>query len=209
MLVEIGGLLAEAEAAGVVVEVLNRLRYVVALANLHLGDLDRAVEACDQMIAQGGEGGDPAWAASAHALRGIARCERGDHLSAVDDLVDAAVLLDDARPTGQPYVYAVDGIGVGYLGLRLYELALDTYERAAPLVTRPGLNLPRVFHLFHQMLVEVCWGLELERLEEPVEAARALPGRAGDRGRGRAAARRSARMPGRCGSARWSGCATR
>jgi len=171
VLEEIGGLLAEAEAADVA-EVLNRLRYVVALANLHLGDLDRAVEACDQMIAQGGDGGDPAWASSAHALRGIARSERGDQLSAVDDLVDAAVLLDDARPTGQPYVYAADGIGLGYLDLRLYELALDTYELATPLVTRPGLNLPRMFHLFHHMLVEVSWGLELERLEEP-DAARA------------------------------------
>lgn len=169
VLVDIVAPLAEADAAGVV-EVLHRLRYVVALANLHLGDLDRAVEACDQLIALAGEGGDPAWPSSAHALRGIARSERGDHLSAVDDLVDAAVLLDDARPTGQPYVYAVDGIGVGYLGLRLYELAAETYQRGTLLLNRPGLNLPRMFHLFHHMLVEISWGLELERLEELSEA---------------------------------------
>ena len=169
VLVEIEGLLAEAEAARVV-EVLNRLRYVVALASLHLGDLDRAVAACDQMIAQVGEGGDPAWAGSAHALRGIASFEHGDHLSAVDDLVDASVLLDDARPTGQAYVYAADGIGLGYLQLRLYELARDTYAVAAPLVARPGLHLPRVFHLYHHLLVEVFWALELERLEEGDEA---------------------------------------
>lgn len=169
VLVEIDGFLAEARAAGVV-EVLNRSWYVVALANLNLGDLDRAVDACNQIIEQGGEPGDPAWTSSAYALRGMARSERGDHLSAVDDLVDAAVLLDDARPTGQPYAYAVDGIGLGYLGLRLYELSMDAYQQAAVLVARPGLTLPRMFHRFHQMLVEICWGLELDRLDESDEA---------------------------------------
>lgn len=169
VLAEIDAMLADAEAAGVV-EVLNRSRYVVALASLHLDDLDRAVQACDQIIEQGGERGDPAWTSSAYALRGIARAKRGDHLSAVDDLVDAAVLLDDARPTGPPYAYAVDGIGLGYHGLRLYELAMDAYAQAAALVARPALNLPRMFHLFHQMLVEISWGLELDRLELADEA---------------------------------------
>ncbi len=103
-------------------EVVNRLHYVVALGNLELGRLDDTVATCDRIIDELGERGDAAWMACAHALRGIARQVRGDHLAAVTDLVDAAVLLDDAYPTGQPYIYAVQQLAIGYKCLRLYEL---------------------------------------------------------------------------------------
>jgi len=166
---EVEAPLREAEEAGAR-EVLNRLRYVVALGNLQLGRLDEAVAACDKIIDELKEQGDTAWLSSAHSLRGIALQFRGDHLAAVTCLVDAAVLLDEARPTGQPYIYAVNGLAVGYQGLRLYELALDEYGRAATLVSRPGNNLSRVFHVFNRMLIQIYWGMELDRLGRAADA---------------------------------------
>lgn len=151
-------------------EVVNRLRYVVALATMELGRYDDAVTTCDQIIADLGNRGDPAWLACAHALRGIARQVRGDHLAAVTDLVDAAVLLDGAGPSGQPYIYAVEGLAVGYKDLRLYELALEEYDRAAALVSGRGFNLSRVIHLLDRMLIRIYWGMELDRLGRSAEA---------------------------------------
>lgn len=169
VLVEVEAPLIEAEEAGAP-EILNRLRYVVALGNLQLGRLDEAVRACDKIIGELSDQGDAAWLSSAHSLRGIALQFRGDHLAAVTCFIDAAVLLDEARPTGQPYVYAVNGLAVGYQGLRLYELALDEYGRATTLVSRPGFNLSRVFHVFNRMLIHIYWGMELDRLGRPSDA---------------------------------------
>lgn len=163
---EVDAPLREAEEAGAA-EIINRLRYVVALGNLQLGHLDEVVAACDKIIDELTDQGDAAWLSSAHSLRGIALQFRGDHLAAVNALVDAAVLLDEARPTGQPYIYAVNGLAVGYQGLRLYELALDEYGRATTLVSRPGFNLSRVFHVFNRMLIQIYWGMELDRLGRP------------------------------------------
>lgn len=169
VLSEVEAPLREAEEAGAP-EILNRLRYVVALGNLQLGRLDEAVVACEKIIGELSDQGDAAWLSSAHSLRGIALQFRGDHLAAVTCFIDAAVLLDEARPTGQPYVYAVNGLAVGYQGLRLYELALDEYGRAATLVSRPGFNLSRVFHVFNRMLIHIYWGMELDRLGRPGDA---------------------------------------
>lgn len=169
VLAEVPAPLAEAEEAGAA-EVVNRLRHVAALGNLELGRLDDAVAACDRIIDALGGRGDAAWLASAHALRGVALEIRGDHLAAVTDLVDAAVVLDDARPTGWAYIYAVQGLAVGYKSLRLYELALEEYGRAAALVARPGFNLSRVLHLLDRMLIEIYWGMELDRLGRASDA---------------------------------------
>ncbi len=169
VLAEISGPLAEAAEAGAA-EVVNRLRYVVALGNLELGRLEDTVATCDQTIDELGDRGDAAWLACAHALRGTARQLRGDHLAAVTDLVDAAVLLDDAHPTGQPYIYAVQQLAIGYKGLRLYELALEAYARAQSLVARPTVNLSRVLHLLDRMLIEIYWGMELDRLGRAADA---------------------------------------
>ncbi len=169
VLSEISAPLAEAEEAGAA-EVVNRLHYVVALGNLELGRLDDTVATCDRIIDELGERGDAAWMACAHALRGTARQVRGDHLAAVTDLVDAAVLLDDAHPTGQPYIYAVQQLAIGYKCLRLYELALEEYARAERLVARPGFNLSRVLHLLDRMLIEIYWGMELDRLGRAADA---------------------------------------
>lgn len=169
VLLDVVGPLAEAEAAGVP-EVVDRLSYVVALANLLVGHLDEVDRTCERVLARTPEPADPAWMSVAHTLRGLASQARGNYSAAVDDLADAAVLLDDARPYGQPFITASHVLGAGYTGLRLYELALEAIQRATQLVIRPGFGISRIAHVLTTMTLELCWGLELDRLNQTQDA---------------------------------------
>lgn len=170
VLVDVEEPLAEVEEAGVA-DLIARFRFVVALANLQLGQFDDAIAACNRVLEENVEEGDPAWVSSMRTLRGIAHLFRGDNGLAVTDLINAAVDLDEAPPVGQNFVFAVNGLGVGYKTLRLYELALEEYQRAEELVTKSGYSVSRVFHAMNQMLIEAYWGMELDRLGRIVDAA--------------------------------------
>ena len=171
VLMEVDEPLAEVEKAGVS-DLIARFRFVVALAHLQLGELDAAIAACDLVLEDNVEEADPAWVSSMRTLRGVAYLFRGDNGLAVTDLVNAAVDLDEAAPSGQNFVFAVNGLGVGYKALRLYELALEQYQRADELVTKSGYTVSRVFHAMNQMLIEAYWGMELDRLDRVDEAAK-------------------------------------
>lgn len=169
VLESIAGPLAEAERAGVM-DVANRLRYVAALSELDLGHLEHTVDACDQILAATADQGDPAWTSSALALRSRARRGLGDELAALDDLVESAVLADDLRASGYSSLHAMTSLAAGCTALRLYELAVDSYQRAGQLLARPELNQARVAQLVDLMLVEVLWGLELDRVGQHDDA---------------------------------------
>lgn len=165
VLSEMTTVLHDAREAGAL-RIVHRLLYITALCNMQLGHLDECVESCNELTRELTDDPlDRGWSSSAASMRAIVRIMQGSQSEALAELLEAAIQISDAPPRGPAYIWAVNGLGVGYLALRMYELALAQYEWIGSNVTAAEASISDFFRLLNEQLAHLYWGIELDRIE--------------------------------------------
>lgn len=161
---EVDEVLPEARAAGAH-RVVHRLLYASALSAARLESLEECTAACDELAAEAGDRlANRGWLSSSHSLKAIVRIIEGRKQQAMEELLEAAVALHETPTEGPAHMYAINGLGVGYLGVGLYELATEMYDGVAEKVRIGEFKLSRLFHLLNAQLAHTYWALDLDRI---------------------------------------------
>lgn len=165
--VEVDQVLPEARAAGAQ-RVVHRLLYASALSAARLQSLDECAAVCDELAAEAGDRiADRGWLSSSHSLKAVVHVIEGRKQLAMEELLEAAVALHETPTEGPGHMYAINGLGVGYLAVGLYELATELYDGVAEKVRLGGFKLSRLFHLLNAQLAHTYWALDLDRIGDP------------------------------------------
>ena len=154
------------------------LHFVRAVAQIVLGDLRGVLESVEVMLRAAEREGSDGWRACALATRASERLRLGENDgdeydvdAALRDLTAAEALLLPPPPDPVAAVNARVGIALGYLQLRLYELAGPQYEAAYEIsAADPEQNGNRAMWLYNLGEMHLHWALELYQIDE-VEAA--------------------------------------
>lgn len=161
---EIHTVLALARAAGAD-RIVHQLLYIEALCNYHLGHLDEAIAGFNRLTAELTDSPvDRGWLSSSASMRAVVHIVAGDRTAGMAELTDAAIHLHDSPPRGLAYIWAVNVLGVGYLALRMYELALAQYDHIAAQASVSQYRVSALYRVLNAQLVHIYWGLELDRL---------------------------------------------
>jgi len=185
VLTEIHDVLVLARAAGAR-RIIHQLLYIEALCNFHLGRLDECIAVCDRLtIELSDDPVDRGWLSSSASLRAIVHIVAGERTAALAELTDAAIYVHDSPPRGLAYVWAVNGLGVGYLAVRMYELALAQYDQISDESSFGEYSVSAFYRVLNAQLAHMYWGLELVRIgsleaRDHFEQALALEGSARD-----------------------------
>ena len=97
-------------------------------------------------------------------MRALVNSMRSDRAQALDSLVEAAIHLQAAPQRSPGYLNAVNGLGVGYLAIRLYEPALEQYQRSRDDELFAQYRVSGLFRILNAQLAHLYWGLELDRI---------------------------------------------
>ncbi|MET7282140.1 GGDEF domain-containing protein [Kribbella sp. NPDC005582] len=149
---------------------LAAVEYVRGVTAHHASDADEALRAVDALIAVAKAIDEPGWEANALPIRIINLARSGRGGDTVNDLVAAEQALSRTRDAGL-IAWAHTGLGYAYDVLRLFELCIPHYERAAQLEDD-------VFELAESTAIDrlnlaetyLRWSHELERLGDPAYA---------------------------------------
>ena len=79
------------------------------------------------------------------------------------ELTEAAIHLHDAPPRGLAYIWAANVLGVGYLAVRMYELALAQYDQIGADTSVSSSRVSALYRVRNAQLAHIYWGLELDR----------------------------------------------
>ena len=146
--------------------------YEIGAALHQLGDYDAAVDAGERLLRLALEMNDPATQCQALALLANARLARGDHDACLDDIAHAGQLLSSNLPPNEQVLSARLGVALVAESLDLFELADEHHRQVrADLVhfTSPRFAL---IHHRNRAALHLSWGLWLEHLDRPGDAAR-------------------------------------
>jgi hypothetical protein len=153
------------------------MHFVRVVALIVRGDLRAVLDGVELMLRAADREGSPGWRACALATRAAERLRLGERDGDEHD-VDAALrdlsaaetaLLRETDPVAA--VNARVGIAVGYLQLRLYELAGPQYEAAYELsAASPERNGNRAMWLSNLAEMHLHWALELYQVGEVAAA---------------------------------------
>jgi GGDEF domain-containing protein len=164
VLSEIHAVLALARAAGAD-RVVHQLLYIEALCNFHLGHLEECIEGFNRLTAEVTDSPvDRGWLSSSASMRAVVHIVAGDRTAGIAELTEAAIHLRDSPPRGLAYIWAVNVLGVGYLALRMYELALTQYDHIAAQASVSQYKVSALYRVLNAQLGHIYWGLELDRL---------------------------------------------
>lgn len=164
VLTEIHDVLVLARAAGAQ-RIIHQLLYTEALCNFHLGHLDECIAVCNRLTTElSDDPVDRGWLSSSASLRAIVHIVAGERTAALTELTDAAIYVHDSPPRGLAYVWAVNGLGVGYLAVRMYELALAQYEQISDESSFGEYSVSAFYRVLNAQLAHLYWGLELVRI---------------------------------------------
>lgn len=163
--------------------IVHRAVHLLAICNLLLDRLNDCVRACDVLAADLSDDPiDRGWLSSCASMRALVGISRGDLTRALQEMVEAAIQVRNAPTRGPGYLNAVNGLGVGCLSLRLYELALEQYASVDDDAVFAQYRNSMLFGNLNAQLTHIYWGLELDRVGSTTAASTHFE-RAMDRGR--------------------------
>ncbi|GAA0570726.1 GGDEF domain-containing protein [Kribbella sandramycini] len=147
---------------------LAAVEYVRGVAAHHASDADEALRAVEALVGVAKAIEEPGWEANALPIRIINLARSGRGGDTVSDLVAAEFALSRTTDAGL-VAWAHTGLGYAYDVLRLFELCIPHYERAAELEDD-------VFELAESTAIDrlnlaethLRWAHELERLGDPL-----------------------------------------
>ena len=146
--------------------------YEIGAALHQRGDYDGAVEAGERLLRLALEANDIATQCQALALLANTRLARGDHDACLDDLAHAGQLLAAEQPLSEKILSARLGVALVAETLDLFELADDHHRQVrADLATFSSPRFALVHHR-NRAALHLSWGLWLEHVDRPGEAAR-------------------------------------
>lgn len=144
-----------------------KAEYVRAVAAHHAGDAEGVLEAVDACVAVARAINEPGWEANAISMRIVTEIRSGRGGESVADLVaaeHALGLTTDEALAG----WAHTGLGYAYDLLRLFELCIPHFERAARIHTDPlGLSESPAITRLNLAESNLRWAHEMERLGDP------------------------------------------
>jgi GGDEF domain-containing protein len=161
---EIDRILQAARDAGAR-RIVHRVLYVTALCNLRLNRLDECLAASYELTRElSDDPVDRGWLSSSASMRALVSEMRSDRSQALESLIEAAIHLQAAPQRSPGYLNAVNGLGVGYLAIRLYEPALEQYQRPRDDELFAQFRVSGMFRVLNAQLAHLYWGLELDRI---------------------------------------------
>ena len=164
VLIEAPEVLRAAREAGAQ-RIVYQLLYIEALCNLQLGRLDECVDVCADLTRELSEDPvDRSWMSSSASMRAIVAIIQHERELALREVIEAAIHLHDSPPRGLSYIWAVNVLGVAYLSLRLYELALTHYDDLASDKSVSAYAISALYRILNTQLAHLYLGLELDRI---------------------------------------------
>lgn len=161
---ELETILASAREEGAL-RIIHRALYVASMCNLRLNRLDECLTVSNKLTSElSDDPVDRSYLSSAASMRALVSTIRSAHAEALASLVEAAIHLQDAPLRSPGYLNAVNGLGVGYLAIRLYEPALEQYQRSRDDELFAESRVPSLFRTMNAQLAHLYWGLELDRV---------------------------------------------
>lgn len=147
--------------------IVYQLLYVEALCNMQLGRNDECVAVCLDLTRElSDDPVDRGWLSSSASMRALVAIDREPGLP-LPEVLEAAIQLYDSPPRGLAYIWAVNVLGVVYLALRLYELALTLYDQLAADKSVATYSVSALYRILNAQLAHLYWGLELDRTGAP------------------------------------------
>jgi len=144
----------------------SRLRAAVefgwAMAHHLLGHTADALRAATRLLAVADKLGEPGWPALGYAVQAVVKGKSGARADPFDDLVEAEARLAATVDSGLLSA-AHTWLGMAYYEVRLYELAVPHFERAAELnLDQFGAPWPPELGQLNLAEVHLRWADELE-----------------------------------------------
>lgn len=145
--------------------IVQRALHITAFCNLVVGRLNDCVETCHLLNAESSDNPiDRGWRSSSESMLAIVSISRGERVRALELIVEATILLRDGPTRGPAYLGAVNGVVIGCLSLRLYELALEEYARVEEDAVLAEYRVAAFFGILNTQLAHIYCGLELDRV---------------------------------------------
>ena len=164
VLIEMDQIVQQARAIGAN-RIVHRALYISAFCNLMVGQLNDCVDTCHLLNAELSDSPiDRGWRSSSESMLAIVSISRGERVRALDQIVEATILLRDGPTRGPGYLAAVNGVVIGCLSLRLYELALEEYARVEDDAVLAEYRVAAFFGILNTQLAHIYCGLELDRV---------------------------------------------
>ncbi|MCC5947888.1 MAG: GGDEF domain-containing protein [Nitriliruptoraceae bacterium] len=126
-------------------------------------DPDRARTIAERLLALGEERDLPGWAATGRQYLARRALNEGYENQALSEGVAAELLIDELPPSIQLNI-ALNGLGLTYSRLGLYEDAERIYARLEEIAARVDDPWTRVAMIHNRLLNESAWGLALLRV---------------------------------------------
>jgi diguanylate cyclase (GGDEF)-like protein len=146
--------------------------YEIGAALHQRGDYDASVEAGERLLRLALEMNDPASQCQALALLANARLARGDHDACLDDIAHAGQLLAADLPLSERILSARLGVALVAESLDLFELADEHHRQVRADLAHFTSARFAVVHHRNRAALHLSWGLWLEHLHRPGDAAR-------------------------------------
>lgn len=148
--------------------IVYQLLYIQALSNLQLGRFQECVGICADLTRELSDDPiDRSWMSSSASMRALVAIIQHERQLALREVIEAAIHLNDAPPRGLSYIWAVNVLGVAYLSLRLYELALAHYDGLADDASVTAYPISALYRVLNSQLAHLYLGLELDRIGSP------------------------------------------